>query len=239
MSVKSIYKDWLISKIIVQLKKKPFHIKTAIDYLMMTFQSAGFLPNRILALELFGMYGLYLTKHYAHYCEHVEMWEIDSNYVYYARKFKERNVTIVEGDSVKAVQNRSIDKRYNLLMVDNPLLSPYGEGLIEHFDVLPQIFDLAENNFILVFNVVLVDPGSLYEDYKFNSETQTRNKLQWLESRKLFYGTKDGLNLKPQEYLRIYTDKFNQWGLEVQFSTFLPRSNRVGFLGFALKKQNV
>jgi len=237
LSAIRIYKDWLVTKVIIALKKKPFHIKTSIDYLILTFKKSGCLPAPINALELFGMYGLWVTKHYAHYCEHVDMWEIDSNYVYYARKFKETNVTIIEGDSVLAVQNGSISKKYNFVMIDNPLISPYGNGLIEHFDVLPQIFDIAEDKFILIFNVLLDDPNNLYNQYHFNSEIQIRNKLQWMEKRKWFYGTKEGLNLNPQEYTKIYSDKFTQWGMEVQFSTFLPRNSSVGFLGFALRRR--
>jgi len=239
MAFLRIYKDWFVAKIVTLLKKKPFHLRTHIDYLVLSVKTAGFLPKNIIALELFGMYGLYLTKHYAYYCDHIDMWEIDPNYVRYAKKFREPNVTIIQGDSVSAVRNGTITKKYNFLMIDNPLISPYGDGLTEHFDVMPQIFDLADNSFIVIFNIILAEPESLYEEYHFTSEAHQKKLFTWIEKRKVFYQNPNGFTLKPQEYVKVYESKFKQWGLDVEFSAYQPRSMKVGFLAFALKKRHI
>jgi hypothetical protein len=238
MNILRIYKEFFVSKIIGLFKGRPFYLKTPIDYLILLFKTSGLLPSNVIAIELFGMYGVYLTKHYARYCETVDMWEIDPKYVYYANKFKERNVTVIQGDSVSSVQNGLIQKQYNLLIVDNPLVSPYGDGLIEHFNVMPSVFKIAKEKFIIIFNVILTDPAVLYERYNLNAEVHVKNRQFWVQERKKFYENTDGIHIPPQKYLEIYAQKFDQWGMEVQFSTFLPRDERVGFLAFALKKKS-
>lgn len=235
MGLARIYKDWLITKVTIWLKNKPFHVKTPIDYLMLSFKTSGTLPERIRALEIFGMYGLYVTKHYSHLCESVELWELDPSFAEFARKFSDKNVHVITGDSVTAVREGTIKGRFNLLVIDNPLVSPYGDELYEHFNVLPEIFKLAEDQFLVIFNVVLTSPKALYSDYGFNSADQLKQRDSWERKRSEFYGV-DRQDIKPQEYLELYTAKFTQWGFRVNYSTFLPRNERVGFLGFALRR---
>jgi hypothetical protein len=230
-----IYKDWLINKIIIRLKGKPFHVKTPVDYLFLSLKASGHMPEKVVALELFGMYGLYVTKHYSHLCESVELWELDAEFAKYAKKFSDKNVKIIQGDSVKAVQESKINGKFNLLMIDNPLVSPYGEGLFEHFNVMPEIFGAAQDSFVLIFNIILSDPEALYNNYGFTSQNQIEKRDSWIKKRKEFYES-DAINFKPQEYIRLYIDKFKKWGLAVDYSTFLPRNERVGFLGFVLTK---
>ncbi|GAB1446653.1 MAG: hypothetical protein KF860_08000 [Cyclobacteriaceae bacterium] len=236
MSLIRVYKDWLITKFIIWLKGSPFHIKVPIDYMILSITISGYLPKNLNALELFGMYGLYVTKHYSKLCQSVELWELDPEFVRYARKFCDKNVNVIQGDSVKAVKEFRLMGKYNLLVIDNPLVSPYGNGLYEHFNVMPEIFDATEEQFILIFNVILVNPKSLYEDYKFNSISDLKNRDIWIRKRMEFYGTPLE-KLTPQEYVKLYSTMFEEWGLIVDYSTFLPRNHRVGFLGFALRKK--
>jgi len=235
MGLTRIYKDWLITKGTIWLKGKPFHLRTPIDYLMLSLKMSGYLPKKLRALELFGMYGLYVTKHYSHMCESVELWELDAQFADFARKFSDKNVQVITGDSVNAVRQGSIKGKFNLLVVDNPLVSPYGPELFEHFNVMPEIFKLAEDNFAIIFNVVLTNPRSLYSDYGFNSEEQIKNLEAWEKKRTEFYAT-NHQDITPKEYIELYTAKFLGWGIQVDYATFQPRNERVGFLGFALRK---
>src|SRR5688500_10322437 len=129
MSITRIYKDWVITQITLWLKGKPFHIKTPIDDIILLLKTSGYLQEKINALELFGMYGLYVTKHYAHLCEYVELWELEPTFAKFARKFSDKNVHVIEGDSVNAVRDQQIKGKFNFLMIDNPLVSPYGPAL--------------------------------------------------------------------------------------------------------------
>jgi hypothetical protein len=90
------YKDYLKSKYI-DFFKRGDRLVTPMQLLISTLDSRGYLPEKIIAVELFGMHGLWITKDYANICSYLELYEINPTYANFAKKFI-RNAKVITGD---------------------------------------------------------------------------------------------------------------------------------------------
>ena len=115
-----IFKD-LFKRKIIDLAKKIGRLNTSMDMVILTLKVYNIFPKPLIALDLFGMYGLWVTVDYAPYCDYLEMWEINPKYAKFAHRFLPKAVVNV-GDSIKVVKAGQLQRRdYNFIVIDNPM----------------------------------------------------------------------------------------------------------------------
>ena len=230
-----IFKD-LFKRKIIDLAKKIGRLNTSMDMVILTLKVYNIFPKPLIALDLFGMYGLWVTVDYAPYCDYLEMWEINPKYAKFAHRFLPKAVVNV-GDSIKVVKAGQLQRRdYNFIVIDNPIGGVFDErkGYCEHFDLFPEIFNYIENKrTILVMNSI-IDVGKIIEKYPAISFQLD----DWLKRRKKFFN-KD-INVKkinPDILEEIYENKFKNWGVKVNRIFFIPRDPAIGFLVIEVEKK--
>ena len=129
-----VLKEFLKRKYI-DLVKRGDRLLSPMDVLLRTLNAYGYLPKKMICLDLFGFIGLWVTKDYHHLCDYLEMYEINPIYSKYARKFI-KNAVVVNADSVKAVKDGNLKRdKYSFVVIDNPF-GCFG-NYCEHFDLFP------------------------------------------------------------------------------------------------------
>lgn len=74
----NLAKDYAKRKVL-ELFQKSDRCKSPFQVILLILRHYDILPSPMIALEVFGMHGLWATKDYAHYCDYLELWEIDHN----------------------------------------------------------------------------------------------------------------------------------------------------------------
>lgn len=234
--VKQTVEDFIKRKIInIARRKRTGRLKTPMDIVVLTLQIHKLLPKPLIALDLFGMHGLWVTCDYAHLCDYLELWEIEPIYAKFARKFIPKAVVKI-GDSIKAVkEKRLLRENYNFIVIDNPIWSPYGPGYCEHFDLFPDVFSYLGKSGVLVINVIL-DIG-LYT----SALSKKQIPQKWIDRRKEFYGIskdKEVVELDPEKMVDIYKDKVSKEDFIITNNFFVPRNPSIGHLVIAVERSN-
>jgi len=229
-----IAKD-LIKRKIIDLLRKIGRLKTPMDMVIMTLKIKELLPDPLIALDLFGMHGLWVTADYAPLCRHLDFWEINRQYAKFAQKyFSHIDFQAHVGDSIDAVKtgNSSLRKDYNFIVIDCPFWSPFGAMYYEHFDLFPFIFDyIAMEGGVLVFTVLF--------NLKLHYNKQEFSRT-WIERRKEFYGlNEDGqaINLDIVTLMTAYKNRVPHHLFDLVDIFLVPRSLTVGHLVIALKRK--
>jgi hypothetical protein len=105
----------------------------------------GVALERLDALEVFAYTGERLTRHYAPHVASLEAWEIDPACEHALRRNLPRaEIRIL--DSFEEI--RRTDRRYGLVVVDNPV------WFREHFELFPHAFRVLADNAVLVLLVL-------------------------------------------------------------------------------------
>jgi hypothetical protein len=212
-----VYKDWLKRKYI-DLVRRGDRLQTPMEMQINLLNAYSYLQKPIIALELFGMHGLWHTIDYASICSYLELYELNHVYAIFAKKFI-KNAMVVEADSINVVLNNKLKKKkYNFIVSDNPLGSPFGNNYFEHFDLFPEIIDYVEDEGVLSLNFIYND---LYSLSKQHSEKRTE-----------FYGNG---NPSIREAVDVYKGLFMKRGKAVVDFLFLPRNKHIGYLSLIVK----
>ena len=143
------------------------------------------LNGPIIALELFGMYGLRVTRDYIDQCSHLDFWENDERYFEYAQiALKKYPVKYHFGDSIRALGGGDGESHfrsdYNLIVVDNPA-RPFGP-YCEHFEVFPNIWKYVSPSGCAIVINICHDPNAYSKAFKRIRVTD------WISARRSFYG---------------------------------------------------
>lgn len=103
---------------------------TAMQLMLKTLRTNKMLPDKLIALDLFGFIGTTTTMDYAHLANYLELWEIDP---YYAKEAKNLpNAKVVCGDSINAVKTgQLLRKEYNFIVIDANVSSAFADGSYE------------------------------------------------------------------------------------------------------------
>ena len=223
--------------------QRKFGLTTPMEIVLTTLGAKGLLPKKLHALELFGSHGLWLTADYAGRCETLDFWEVRPLYAHFAKNhIKGPDLRIHVGDSIAAVKSGAVTKRaFNLIVIDNPVSSPYGEGYIENFDLFPSLYDCLEDESVVVLNMA-VDLMKYKKHLRPPSDA--RDAMDWLggewtELRKAFFAvnSQDVLSLPVdtaiQGYLATVPDSY--FTLDDHF--FVPRNHAVMLLVMCLKRR--
>lgn len=213
---KQVAKDFL-KRQCIDFIRKGNRLQTPMQIQINTLRCYGYLPQRIIAVELFGMHGLWIVKDYADICTYLELWEINHVYATFAKEFIKKAV-VVEGDSIRAVLDRKLMRdRYNLIVSDNPMGSPYGDNYYEHFDLFPSVLDYMDDRGVIQLNFIH-NPILLSDKH--------------MQKRETFYG-----KAKPTiaEAADIYGKLIANRERILEDVLFLPRNDRIGFLTLIIR----
>lgn len=223
-----IFKD-LIRRKIVDYGRKKFHLKTPMDMTITTLIAYQILPKPLIAIDLFGRHGLWVTADFAPLCDYLEMWEIIPKYAMYAKKFYPK-ATVNIGDSIQAVRNNKLKRNdYNFIFIDSPAAGIFGDkgNYCEHFDFFPDIFNFMNKKGAILVTNLTHDIAPIIKRYNL----PTSYKERWLERRREFFNKKDLMEIIDlEELINIYQNKFSNWGVKTKKIFFIPRNEEVGFL---------
>lgn len=180
--------------------------------------------HKLNALEVFGKNGEWHTMDYAYKVNSLEIWELDEN----CRKTLNRNfpfATVKIVDSYKEVER--CKNKFSLIVIDNPT-STYG-NYCEHFSLFPKIFNLCDDDAIIIVNVIPKIDEEAKKEYPY-----LFNDVQ-LEKRREFYKTNFPNELAFGEMDLIYKNMALKSHFETEWSFFQKR-NFVYYYVFKLKR---
>jgi hypothetical protein len=180
--------------------------------------------DRLVALEVFGKDGDFHLKDYASSVGSVEIWELEPDYLPVLRhNFPESDVRIVDSFA----QIKSTDHTFDLIVVDNPVC--VYDGHCEHFDLIPDLFRIANNSVILIINVV----PSFDADYLArNPHIFSEEQLKW---RSTFYGTDSPDNVSIKLMVERYRQLAEEHGYGLVWH-FAQRRDYVYYLVLSLQR---
>ncbi|MDI6740190.1 MAG: hypothetical protein QME74_07485 [Candidatus Edwardsbacteria bacterium] len=210
-------KDWLKRKFI-DLVRKGDRLQTPLGILFHTLEAYRYLPPQINALELFGMHGLWHTMDYCKKCRTLELYEIDPVYASYAKRFIP-NATVIRADCIHSIKNNQLHrKQYNLIISDNPMGAPYGQGYYEHFDLFPDICTFLQHGILIVNFIYRLEGAGISELH--------RNK------RVIFYGTEQPSIITA---VKVYSEYFLSQGRTIADHLFIPKNDHIGYLAMVIR----
>jgi hypothetical protein len=160
------------------------------------------------ALDVFGGKGVVNTKDYASLVSSIEVWEYDPKHERdLKRRFPFAKVKITNSfEEIKHTQ-----QRYSLINVDNP---PYAHGgFFEHFEMFSDILRIAENDTILILNVLPEISGTRKGNPLFGSDIH-------LASRRTFYETESPQRMSLEETVAAYERIIKKNGFRIVFYFF-------------------
>jgi len=205
---------------------------TALQLILKTLRANKMLPERLVALELFGFIGTTGTMDYANLCDYLEMWEIDPYYAKHAEK-NVPNAVVVCGDSINAIKTgKVLRKEYNFIVIDANSHSAFGDGNYESFGVFHHALNyIAKEAVILV--AIFSDLNNLAKTYNTKVEDLDQN---WIAARKEFFEMDNVINGRGIDYLKKYEKIVREKNIELIHSQFINRNDSVAFGVFVVKK---
>jgi hypothetical protein len=206
-----------VKRAMVDVGQRVGRLQTPMTQLMGALRSNDMLPERLVALELFGMHGLWHTRDYVRHCASLELYEINPTYAAYAARTLP-NTEVVVSDSIAAVKADTLRKlKYNFIVADNPIRAPFGDGYAEHFDLFPEVLDKVDSG-VLIVN--FIGPRADFAD------EQARR-------RRAFYGT---VRPSVEEAVDVYRARARDAGLEIPRYTYTFRHMDIGYLAFRCER---
>jgi len=144
------YKDLLkyfLYKKVTGVNKKT---KTSMQSVLLQLQVKNLFPEKINAIEMFGMHGLWHTMDYINYVSNLDIFEINKGYHELSKNaLKSHPVQFYNVDSIKYIKKTS--NKYNFIVAD----IPYGGDFYDD-NGLPFFFEyfikISNDNSIIIFN---------------------------------------------------------------------------------------
>ena len=137
--------------------------------------------RRLAALEVFAGTGFTHTIDYARLVGSLELWELSRERERALRTHFPRAIVRIT-DTFEEV--RRTKKKFGLIVVDNTVTT-YGDGYVEHFDLFPDLFRIADDACIMLLNVCpklperqRTDPRRIARRAEFY-ETATPHDISW------------------------------------------------------------
>ena len=205
---------------------------TAMQLMLKTLETNQMLPQKLIALELFGFIGTSTTMDYQDLAEYIEMWELNP---YYAAEAKKNipKATVVCGDSIKTIKEGEVlRKDYNFIVIDPNSASTFDDGSYESFGVFNHTLKYIADEAVIFVTIYsnLKKYASLYG----NSVKDLDPK--WINARKEFFQMENVIDGRGIDYLKAFDKIIIDNKMNVIFSQFLNRNECVGFGVFVIKK---
>jgi hypothetical protein len=208
---------------------------TAMQLMLKTLKCNGMLPEKLIAIDLFGFVGTTTTMDYSDLAEHLELWEIDP---YYAKEAQKNlpNAKVICGDSINAVKTgRVLRKDYNFIVIDANVSSAFADGSYESFGVFPNVLKYTANQAVIF--VTIFSNVNEYIKLHLGGSTQQLDQ-NWLSARKDFFQLENVIDAKGIDYLKAFEKIINDQNHDLVYSQFISRNDCVGFGVFVVKKRN-
>lgn len=144
------YKDrfkYSVYKRITGVNKKS---KTSMQSVLLQLKIKNLLPEKINAIEMFGMHALWHTMDYINYVNNLDIFEINERYHELSKiLLKQYSVRFYNLDSIKYIKETNV--KYNFIVADIPYSGDFydNNGLPLFFENLIRI---SEDNSIIIFN---------------------------------------------------------------------------------------
>lgn len=178
------------------------------------------------ALEVFGGSGKSVDRYVLDKVKKLDVWEIDERrQTELKNNLPKAEIKIV--DSFNEIKNTK--NRYDIVIMDNPM--NMFESHCEHFDMFINIFDILKDQGIIILDII-----PKLDDIP--TEFQYIKEDMHLLCRKLFYGTKNPLNIPIKNMVSTYEDIINKNGYILEWSFTEERSrNFIYYLVLKIKKK--
>ena len=185
------------------------------------------------ALEMFGRNGTWHTSFFADKVKSIEIWEIDKKW----RKKLEKNFPnskIKILDSIKTIKEEENLKKFNLLLIDNPM-NIFGQNqegskknYCEHFEILPEISKIIQDESLVIFNINRCPFD--YDKYPL-----------WEQRREKFYSNANTNNMSLEFLHEFYANLFQKMGFRTIFyintvRIFYFENDMIYYFAYYLKK---
>jgi hypothetical protein len=219
MSIKSNIRKERVKRYFIDYSRKIGRLKTPMDIVLLWLKTGKYLPEKLVAVEPFGMHGLWHTRDYASLCSYNEIFEIEQDYYNFLKKSYPEFSCRME-DSIVAFKNKKLNRdKYNFIVIDNPYGGIYGDNYCEHFDLFYPALDYLDDKSVLILNIVL--------ESEFTPDLKKR--------REEFYGK---AVMQPKEALDFYRAEIeSKTNKAVVDAVFIPRNEIIGYLVFAINKK--
>jgi hypothetical protein len=166
----------------------------------------------VAAVEVFAGNGFCHTLDYLASVKSLEAWELSPAHEADLRH-NLPGATIRITDSFEEI-NRTV-RRFGIVVVDNTITT-FGPGYVEHFDLFPDLFRIAENPCVLLLNVCPKVPAALRDD--------TRR----MSRRAAFYGTPRPHDVPIDRMVQTYATLMFDHGFLIDWSFARRRAYRTG-----------
>jgi|688.fasta_scaffold62390_4 hypothetical protein len=206
---------------------------SAMQLMLKTLRTNKMLPEKLIALDLFGFIGTTTTMDYAPLTEYLEMWEIDP---YYAKEAKKNlpNANVVCGDSINAIKTGQLHrKEYNFIVIDANASSSFSDGSYESFGVFPHALNYIAQEAV-IFVTIFSDLREITNLYGGSIEQLDPN---WIKARKDFYQVENVIDARGIDYLKGFELIIKEKNIDLIHSQFINRNDSVGFGVFVVKKK--
>lgn len=112
-------KDLVKTNLIDLISRKFGRLHTSMQCIFLLLKLKKLLPEKMVAIELFGMHGLWHTKDYIRHVQSLDLFELDTKYHQLSKKvFRGFPVRYFNEDSIKFVS--TTENRYSLVVADIP-----------------------------------------------------------------------------------------------------------------------
>ncbi len=205
---------------------------TALQLMLKTLKCNKMLPEKLIALDLFGFIGTTTSMDYSHLTEYLELWEINP---YYAKEAKKNlpNAHVVCGDSIQAIKTgKLLRKEYNFILIDANVLSVFPDGSYESFGVFPYALNYLADEAVIFVTIF----SNLEECVKQYGGTMDEIDKNWIQARKDFFQLDNVIDARGIDYLKSFEKIIKEKNLNLVFSQFISRNDIVGFGVFVVNK---
>lgn len=151
----------------------------------------------------------------------LDLWELNGEHVKALEQFSPDEIRI--GCSYQGL--KECEKKYNFVVVDSPQgVYQDGEKLqrVEHFDVMPQLGRILEDEALVVFYVNKAPYDREKVGHHGNDSYEQYNFKIWMAAREAFYSIRDGRELSEVEALHAYFAVFEKQGFKVRDVLLTP-----------------
>jgi hypothetical protein len=206
---------------------------SAMQLMIKTLKTNKMLPEKIIAVDLFGFIGTTTTMDYAHLTDYLEMWEIDP---YYAKEAKRNipNAHVVCGDTLNAIKNGLLlRKEYNFIVIDANVSSSFTDGSYESFGIFPHALNYIANEAVIFVTIF----SNLKELSKLYSGNENNFDPNWVKARKDFFQIDNVIDGRGIDYLKRFESIIKEKNLNLVHSQFINRNDYIGFGVFVVNKK--
>jgi hypothetical protein len=190
-------------------KQRRYPIYKVVDWLL----KKNYLQNKEL-LEAFANTGEHQAPAYYSYTSYFEAWEIEEKFKDSIQKNLPKAVVKIT-NSIEEIKR--VNRKFDIIVLDAHM-GVFGEKYCEHFDILPNVFNAAKDDVLIILNVMP------YAEEHWRKKYTTVFDEKHLSRRRDFYGNAfDVNNCTYDEMIAFYKDFFKKHNYQIDDYFFHQR----------------